>query len=76
MHVYTEPMRQAVSRQPFPREVIDAGHRCFALDRLVSQAQHACRQSQPLHPIATGSSQCNAATVRRRVPLDQVVRAL
>ena len=75
MHVYTEPMRQAVCRQPLPREAIDAGQRCLASDRLIVQAQHARRLSQPLHPVAIVSSQCNAATVCRRVPLDQVVRA-
>ena len=75
MHAYTEPMRQAVSRQPLPREAIGAGQRCLASDRLSLQTQLVRRLSQPLHPVAIGSSQRNAAIVRHCAPLDQVVRA-
>ena len=71
MHAYTELMTQRhISKRQRPREANDElrhGHRLHRLS-------HA-RLSQPMHPVAFGSSRIRAATARRRAPSDQVVRA-
>ena len=73
--IYTERLAcRSVSERPHPREVTDVERRNHAPQRLV-QTRLACRQSQPLHHIAIGSSRFRAATARRPAPLDQAVRA-
>ena len=71
MHAYTELItRRPISERQRPREANDEQRHRHRLHGL-SQA----RLSQPMHPVAFGSSRKRAATARRRAPSYQVIRA-